>query len=65
MYVPVVFIAYKLCVVYLLHLTQSRGFSLYEHFGGQVHNGLPVLIALTVLRPRLTEWLGTWAAVLL
>ena len=64
-YLQVVFIAYKLAIVYLLHLTQSRGFELYQHFGGRVQNGLPVLIALVVLRPKLSEWLGTWAGVLL
>ncbi|HEX9619393.1 MAG TPA: hypothetical protein VF989_04620 [Polyangiaceae bacterium] len=64
-YVSLVFVAYKLCIAYLLHLTQSRGFELYTHFGGQAKSGLIVVVLAVVLRVKASQWFGPWAGVFL
>lgn len=42
-YFGVVLTVWKLGVGYVLHHLQSRTFHLYEHFGGQARNGLPIV----------------------
>lgn len=64
-YVPLVFVAYKLGIAYFLHLTQSRGFELYTHFGGPAKSGLMVVVLAVVLRVKLEAWLGPWTGVVL
>ena len=37
-------VVFKLYVTYMLYILQSRSFALYEYFGGQTANGLPVVL---------------------
>ncbi len=46
--IPVHFL--KLLVGYLLLTWQSRAFQLHEHFGGEIRNGLYLMLASTFLR---------------
>lgn len=56
---------WKLLVSYWLYVLQSRNFNLYEHFGGQVRNGVVVVIAAFFLVPRILGGLPTvWALLL-
>lgn len=43
-YALVALTVWKLVVSYVLYAWQSRSFHLYEHFGGEVRNGLPVVL---------------------
>ncbi|MEM7352080.1 MAG: hypothetical protein AAF657_14870 [Acidobacteriota bacterium] len=56
---------WKLAMSYWLYVLQSRSFSLYEHFGGTVRNGLVVVFLAYFLRGRVAEAVPTlWAFVL-
>lgn len=56
---------WKLGVSYWLFVLQSRSFSLYEHFGGTVRNGLLVVLVAGLARSRVLEALPSlWVAVL-
>ena len=46
---------WKLGVSYWLYVLQSRSFSLYEHFGGRVRNGLVVVFIAFIARSRVLE----------
>lgn len=56
---------WKLAVSYFLHGWQARTFSLYEHYGGRVRNGVIVVIAAAVLQQRLAATLPPVLAFLL
>jgi hypothetical protein len=64
-YLHLVTTIFQLLVVYQVHLIQSRSFQLFELFGGVVRNGVLVVVALALLRPRLAEMLGAWSLLLL
>jgi len=64
-YLHLVTTIFQLLVVYQLHLIQSRSFQLFELFGGVVRNGMLVVVALALLRPKLAETLGGWSSLLL
>lgn len=51
-YLGVALTVWKLGLGYVLHHLQSRTFFLYEHFGGQARNGLPVVLLGAVLGRR-------------
>jgi hypothetical protein len=51
-YAEVLLIVWKLAVGYVLHHLQSRTFFLYEHFGGQARNGLPIVFLGALLGRR-------------
>jgi hypothetical protein len=56
---------WKLLVSYSLYLLQSRSFHLYEHFGGQVRNGIVVVIIASFLTHKLFATLSAfWILVL-
>jgi hypothetical protein len=57
-YFQVLLIVWKLAVAYWLFDLQKRGFALHEHFGGQVRNGAPVLIAGFLLRGTVLNAFG-------
>lgn len=57
-YLSISIVVYKLYVTYMLFTLQSRSFSLYEYYGGEIKSGLFPLIAATLLRPRVLESLG-------
>jgi hypothetical protein len=51
--IPYVFLPltlWTLAVSYVLHSLQSRSFQLYEHYGGTLRSGLPVLMAGYLIR---------------
>lgn len=54
-YLSISIVVFKLYVTYMLFTLQSRSFSLYEYFGGEVRSGLLPLIAATLLRSRILE----------
>ena len=64
-YLHLVITVFQLVIVYQLHLVQSRSFQLFELFGGVAKNGVLVVVALALLRPRLHEALGVWSWLLL
>jgi hypothetical protein len=51
-YALVALTVWKLVVSYLLYAWQGRSFHLYEHFGGEVKNGLPVVVLAGFLGRR-------------
>lgn len=51
-YAEVLLTVWKLAVGYVLHHLQSRTFFLYEHFGGQARNGLPIVFLGALLGRR-------------
>ena len=56
---------WKLAVSYRLYLLQSRTFDIFEHFGGQVKNGLPVVVVAYFLTSKLSAGMPTfWALIL-
>lgn len=42
-------VALKLCIAYVLYMTQQRCFEIWEHYGGTPRNGVPVLILAAVV----------------
>lgn len=50
-------VVWKLGIAYTLHILQSRTFGVYEHFGGPVRNGTPLLVPAFVLR---AWWIGSF-----
>jgi len=48
-------IIWKLGFGYYLYVLQSRTFELYTYFGGQVRNGMIVVIAAVFLGPKLLD----------
>ena len=62
--IPIHFL--KLLAGYLLLTWQSRAFQLHEHFGGEVRNGLYLMLAATFLRPTVLEGLkSVWVYLML
>lgn len=64
-YLGISIVVFKLYVTYMLFTLQSRSFSLYEHFGGEIRSGLFPLIAAALLRPRVLGGMGgVWQLIL-
>ena len=43
-YAALSIITLKIAMAYVLYLAQSRCFEIWEHYGGHVRNGMPVLV---------------------
>lgn len=67
-YLILVHVVFRLAVSYALYSMQSRTFGIYEYYGGQARNGLPVVVlgyfVGRALVPRLFEISPFWALVL-
>jgi hypothetical protein len=50
---------WTLAVSYVLHILQSRGFQLYEHYGGKLRSGLPVVLGGFLVRHLLLQSAGS------
>lgn len=57
-YFMVLLTVWKLTVAYWLFDLQKRSFALHEHFGGQVRNGVPVLIGGLLVRGTVLKAFG-------
>lgn len=57
-YLFLVLTLWKLAVAYWLFDLQKHGFALHEHFGGQVRNGVPVLIGGLLVRGTVLKAFG-------
>ena len=64
-YLQLVVTGFQLLVIYGLHLSQHKSYELFSLYGGVSRNGVLLVVALAVLRPRLAEALGVWSAFLL
>jgi hypothetical protein len=54
-YLVILMPALRMAFGYAVFRMQERSFALYEYYGGQVRNGVFVLVAATVLRPKLLK----------
>ena len=61
-YAALSIITLKIAMAYVLYLAQSRCFEIWEHYGGQVRNGRPVLVLSWLLAKNLH--LENWPAAL-
>lgn len=64
-YSLVVLVVWKLAVSYWLYVLQGRSFGLYQLYGGTVRNGLLVVFAAALLKPKLLGGLPTFLVIVL
>jgi hypothetical protein len=64
-YALLVLIVAKLAATYAVYVLQSRTIEIYEHYGGVLKNGLPLVIVAMLFGDRLLEPLPAFFRVLL